>query len=115
MAPDALHGAEQPARAAKAFLHEVFVSFQGEGVLTGVRQLFCRLAGCDIRCPWCDTPQALTAKGVDRARIETRPAGPWRTIPNPVSAEETAARALDLAARDGALRWASLTCGAPPI
>lgn len=115
MALDALHGASAPTTATKAFLHEVFVSFQGEGILTGVRQLFVRLAGCDIRCPWCDTPDALTAKGMSTARIETRPAGPWREICNPVTPKETAELVLEIAARDGALRWVSLTGGEPAI
>ena len=38
-------------------VHEVFRSIQGEGVLTGTPMTFIRLYGCQLSCPWCDTPQ----------------------------------------------------------
>jgi len=41
------------------YLSEVFVSFQGEGAHVGRRHLFVRLAGCNIRCSYCDTPDSL--------------------------------------------------------
>ncbi len=39
-------------------ISETFVSIQGEGKLTGTPSWFCRLAGCNLRCAWCDTPYA---------------------------------------------------------
>jgi 7-carboxy-7-deazaguanine synthase len=42
------------------YLSEVFVSFQGEGAHVGRRHLFVRLAGCNLRCRYCDTPESLT-------------------------------------------------------
>ncbi len=41
------------------FLSEIFSAIQGEGPLVGIRQIFIRLSGCDIRCAWCDTPDSL--------------------------------------------------------
>ncbi|MFG0327147.1 MAG: 7-carboxy-7-deazaguanine synthase QueE [Phycisphaerales bacterium JB037] len=42
-------------------ISESFLSIQGEGRLTGVPSWFVRLAGCNLRCTWCDTPYASWA------------------------------------------------------
>lgn len=34
---------------------EIFTSIQGEGPNTGLKVIFCRVAGCDFRCSWCDS------------------------------------------------------------
>lgn len=39
---------------------EVFSSFQGETTSTGWGCFFIRLAGCNLRCRYCDTPYAWT-------------------------------------------------------
>jgi 7-carboxy-7-deazaguanine synthase len=39
-------------------VHELFVSLQGESTFAGLPCAFARLAGCNLRCRWCDTPKA---------------------------------------------------------
>src|SRR5207245_9363898 len=38
---------------------QLFVSFQGEGLHAGRRQLFVRFGGCPLRCRYCDEPESL--------------------------------------------------------
>lgn len=66
-------------RSGAANVSELFVSFQGEGVHAGRRQLFVRFGGCPLRCRWCDTPDSLVP--VPTCRVlgpdgETRHANP---------------------------------------
>lgn len=39
---------------------EIFSSAQGEGSRMGEAAIFIRLAGCSLRCSFCDTPHALS-------------------------------------------------------
>lgn len=56
---------------------EVFASFQGEGLYVGEPQVFLRLAGCPLRCRWCDTPGSWDVRPGSSARIDG-PGGPQR-------------------------------------
>ncbi|HEY4929075.1 MAG TPA: 7-carboxy-7-deazaguanine synthase QueE [Acidimicrobiales bacterium] len=49
---------------------EVFSAIQGEASLVGERQIFVRLTGCNIRCTYCDQPEALE-RTAGPCRIET--------------------------------------------
>lgn len=51
------------------YVSEVYASVQGEGPFTGEKQVFLRLAGCPLRCDYCDTPQSLTAQGHSQLTI----------------------------------------------
>lgn len=70
------------------YVHEIFPSFQGEGILVGVPQVFVRMSGCNLRCSYCDTPEA-------RERVKTCEIHAWQgkteTIRNPVEVRELAA------------------------
>jgi len=41
-------------------IHEIYRSIQGESSFVGLPCVFVRTVGCNLRCRWCDTPQAFT-------------------------------------------------------
>ncbi len=59
----------------RGFVSEVFSSFQGEGLFAGRRHVFLRMAGCNLRCVYCDTPESLertprcTVHGADGSEL----------------------------------------------
>ncbi|HEC03782.1 MAG TPA: 7-carboxy-7-deazaguanine synthase QueE [Phycisphaerales bacterium] len=50
-------------------VNEIFYSLQGEGFLAGIPSVFVRLAGCPLRCRWCDTKYALAEDAGDDLTI----------------------------------------------
>lgn len=40
-------------------LMELFTSIKGEGINTGIPMAFIRFAGCNLQCPFCDTPHEV--------------------------------------------------------
>jgi 7-carboxy-7-deazaguanine synthase len=94
---------------AQGYLSEIFVSFQGEGIHAGRRQLFIRLAGCNLRCRYCDTPDSL--ERVSHFRVHAAD-GSSRALPNPVSATATLAAALPLIG-DEPIDGVAITGGEP--
>jgi 7-carboxy-7-deazaguanine synthase len=47
-------------RPGQLLIHEIYRSVQGESTFAGLPCVFVRLAVCDSRCMWCDTPHAFT-------------------------------------------------------
>ena len=41
-------------------IHEIYASIQGESSWAGLPCTFVRTSACNLRCRWCDTPQAFT-------------------------------------------------------
>ena len=60
-------------------VYEIFHSLQGEGFMAGVPSVFIRLAGCPLRCRWCDTKYAWSdTQGSERSVDEiVESAGQW--------------------------------------
>jgi 7-carboxy-7-deazaguanine synthase len=44
-------------------VYEIFRSLQGETTLVGMPMWFIRVAGCDLACSYCDTPEARNPEG----------------------------------------------------
>jgi 7-carboxy-7-deazaguanine synthase len=91
------------------FLSEIFVSFQGEGAHVGRRHLFVRLAGCNLRCRYCDTPDSL--ERTDGYTVY----GPRQAVQhhNPVAAGDLARLVNTLLADEAAVDAVALTGGEP--
>ena len=50
-------------------IHEIYESVQGESTFAGLPCVFVRLSRCNLRCRWCDTPQAFEG-GTEMPRAE---------------------------------------------
>lgn len=50
-------------------IHEIYRSIQGESTFAGLPCTFVRLSRCNLRCRWCDTPQAFEG-GATMTRAE---------------------------------------------
>src|SRR5437867_3716379 len=88
---------------------ELFVSFQGEGLHAGRRQLFVRLGGCPLRCRYCDEPESLVPVA------ECRILGPdgMRRRANPFSPAALDAEVTALAGAAPPLHAIAVTGGEP--
>ena len=97
----------------KAELIEVFSSIQGEGVLVGFRQIFLRMAHCNLSCAYCDTPFAPQKT----CRVETRPGSEtFDDVASPVPLDvllQTVSNWMDLL--PGAHHSLSITGGEPLV
>jgi len=55
----------------KKRINDIFYSLQGEGYNTGRAAVFVRFAGCNLRCPFCDTEFDTYREMTDEEIIET--------------------------------------------
>ena len=94
----------------KGYLSEIFLSFQGEGLYAGRRHLFVRLAGCHLRCRYCDTPGSLERTSAFRVHA---PDGTFLELSNPVTAGEVLDLALPLIEAAGGADGTAVTGGEP--
>lgn len=94
---------------ARGYLSEIFASFQGEGLYVGRRHLFLRLAGCHLRCRYCDTPESL--ERTDRLSVRLSDGAPIQ-LENPISGPEVLAHCETFFA-DGHLDGLAITGGEP--
>jgi 7-carboxy-7-deazaguanine synthase len=54
-------------------IHEIYESIQGESTFAGLPCVFVRLSRCNLRCRWCDTPQAFEGgTPMERAEVLQR-------------------------------------------
>lgn len=100
--------ARESSLAPAGFLSEIFVSFQGEGLHVGRRQLFLRMGGCNIRCRYCDTPDGLERHPTFRLHANGRE----KELSNPVTPAELGTVLVPLLTAE-ALDGVSLTGGEP--
>jgi 7-carboxy-7-deazaguanine synthase len=92
------------------YLSEIFVSFQGEGAHVGRRHLFLRLAGCNLRCRYCDTPDSLE-RTTEFAIYRAGDRGTRRA--NPISADDLATVIASMLETEAPIDALAVTGGEP--
>jgi organic radical activating enzyme len=78
-------------------VHEVFYSWQGEGLHLGRAAFFIRLHGCPVHCPWCDS------------------AGTWHSGHAPAQLEHASVPSLVAQARETRAEFVVITGGEPAM
>ena len=79
------------------YLDELFLSIQGEAGQVGKPHLFLRLAGCPLRCSYCDTPRSWKRSST----VDVHQADGAQQLANPWSAEQLEQQLHELASAYG--------------
>lgn len=91
---------------------EVFSTIQGEGPRVGERQIFVRLARCDLRCAFCDTPESYPTPATARIQLAPHEEGDERPT-NPMTVASLVEAVVRLDAPRGLHPTVSITGGEP--
>ena len=91
------------------YVSEVFVSFQGEGKWVGRRHIFVRMAGCNLRCRYCDTPDSLVHQSTCAVHLD----GGSTEVRNPLSAAALSELVRSFEEREVGLHAVAVTGGEP--
>jgi organic radical activating enzyme len=94
----------------KGYVSEMFASFQGEGLFAGRRHAFLRMAACNLRCVYCDTPESLVRTPTCSVEAED---GSEHRVQNPLEVPETADLLEELLRSRTGLHALAITGGEP--
>ncbi len=75
----------------EVLVSEIFSAIQGEAALVGERQVFLRLTGCNIRCNYCDQPEALERRPGPVRIEQTAGRRDWEVGESPLAVADVAA------------------------
>lgn len=67
------------------YINEIFSSIQGEGIYTGLKQVFVRFAGCELFCRWCDS---VHARKPTKGCLVEYSCEDAIVVPNPITVEQ---------------------------
>lgn len=92
-----------------AYVSEIFLSIQGEGIYAGRPQIFVRLLGCNLNCDYCDTPVSRERQRSFCSVEQTRGCGDFAYMENPLTVDDVVESVQHLAPRGDV----SITGGEP--